>query len=975
MPSSQRCTACRLFATVLAAFVLLQEPAKGETDAPDPGGSESAEIFPLAEGKAFGFRGMFQLSDISAADYTSLIRTAGGNTARMNMTWWGLEPVRDVWAEQIWANYGTVYREFVAAGITPHFTIENAPPWARDLGAPQLCLDGDVCSYPPAQSELAEWKEFVVEVTTRFPLARIEIWNEPNFAGGWRSGPDPERYATLLASAYDAIKAANPSAQVISGGLGESIKPGGIALREFLDRAYAATPSIEDHMDALNFHTYPGPRLGENSEFAATMRDVREIRAKYGDTSTPLFVSETGYTTTGPIGVSQREQSGRLLRTVAKLMSMDDVSAVLVNSMIERPEHAPDEHERGFGLLNYSTDQPFRPKVAYCDLSRASGQDHAPCSPIARVDSGPQGIWNQPAAEFTFSAGEPASFRCSLDGEAFEPCSSPTRYEALTEGAHTFRVKGTDTAGRVDVEPDERSFEIDLQAPETSISGPSGPVASNVAKFQLSTPDSQATFECSMDGEAFESCSSPYLNDSLGEGIHEFRARAVDPSGNADPTPASSRFTVDTHTPQVNITGGPSGPTAESQPRFDFSANEPDVSFRCGFDSEIPGTNCTAATGFAPPLPLGHGPHTFLVMAIDAAGNRSEVLRQSFDVDLRGPVVSITGPADPINSRTAALTSSFSEPTSSVECRYDSAASFTPCSGQAEFASVSEGRHWFRVRATDQLGNLGPIAVHAWTVDTRAPDTSIHTEGSLEGIAELSGEIRSTESGSSFECDLDDRGFIPCGSAIDLSGLTAGPHRLEARAIDGAGNIDSTPAVISFSTINSTLIPPVVSTVPDLTSGAAISVDSITFVIEPDPSAEGAECRMNQLPWESCTGSVEFTGLAEGWHRFEARSTGGASNSSAISAFELEVDLTPPETQVVRAPKRVPRKSSATFAFTSSEEPVTYRCALDKKAFSKCGESHSFKRMSRGNHVLRVVAKDRAGLSDLTPARHRFRVR
>lgn len=286
---------------------------------------------------------------------------------------------------------------------------------------------------------------------------------------------------------------------------------------------------------------------------------------------------------------------------------------------------------------------------------------------------------------------------------------------------------------------------------------------------------------------------------------------------------------------------------------------------------------------------------------------------------------------------------------------------------------MSEGRHWFRVRATDQLGNVGPIAVHAWTVDTKAPDTSIHTESPLEGIAELSGEIRSTESGSSFECDLDDLGFAPCGSAIDLAGLTAGPHRLEARAIDTAGNTDSTPAVISFSIVDSTLSPPAISTVPELPTGAAIPVDSITFVIEPGLSAEGTECRMNQLPWEPCAGSVELTGLAEGWHRFEARSTGSASNSSTVAAFELEVDLTPPETRVVRAPKRL--RSSATFAFTSNEEPVTYRCALDKKAFSKCGESHVFKRMARGNHVLRVVAKDRAGLSDPTPARHRFRVR
>jgi hypothetical protein len=56
-------------------------------------------------------------------------------------------------------------------------------------------------------------------------------------------------------------------------------------------------------------------------------------------------------------------------------------------------------------------------------------------------------------ATFAFSAGEPATFRCSLDGAAWTRCASPIRYRRLLRGAHTFRVRAVDTAGNLDKTP------------------------------------------------------------------------------------------------------------------------------------------------------------------------------------------------------------------------------------------------------------------------------------------------------------------------------------------------------------------------------------------------------------------------------------------------------------------------------------------------------------------------------------------
>lgn len=53
----------------------------------------------------------------------------------------------------------------------------------------------------------------------------------------------------------------------------------------------------------------------------------------------------------------------------------------------------------------------------------------------------------------TFSASEPSSFACSLDGAAYTFCSSPETYDALESGWHTFAVRATDAAGNVDPTP------------------------------------------------------------------------------------------------------------------------------------------------------------------------------------------------------------------------------------------------------------------------------------------------------------------------------------------------------------------------------------------------------------------------------------------------------------------------------------------------------------------------------------------
>jgi hypothetical protein len=80
------------------------------------------------------------------------------------------------------------------------------------------------------------------------------------------------------------------------------------------------------------------------------------------------------------------------------------------------------------------------------------------------IDSGPSRTVQDTAAAFAFSANEPASFRCSLDGSPPAPCRSPQSYAGLGLGSHRFEVEASnrDRAGNLFVDREARSWTIEL---------------------------------------------------------------------------------------------------------------------------------------------------------------------------------------------------------------------------------------------------------------------------------------------------------------------------------------------------------------------------------------------------------------------------------------------------------------------------------------------------------------------------------
>ena len=61
-------------------------------------------------------------------------------------------------------------------------------------------------------------------------------------------------------------------------------------------------------------------------------------------------------------------------------------------------------------------------------------------------------------------------------------------------------------------------------------------------RFESSEPNS--TFRCRIDHKRFRRCRSPFTLKRLHPGVHTFRVKAVDATGNADRTPAKYRFRI-----------------------------------------------------------------------------------------------------------------------------------------------------------------------------------------------------------------------------------------------------------------------------------------------------------------------------------------------------------------------------------------------------------------------------------------------
>lgn len=283
-----------------------------------------------------GFNDSSYAHDEPIEEIVDLHARLGADVQRLGIPWRFVEPSP---GRLDWSISDRAHDEALLHGIKTVALVASAPRWAAPASTNPACRGtGDVtCQQPPARQHLPAFQRFVRELVQRYPgVVAVEVYNEPNLgAYNWQPQADPEYYTEVLRAAHTAVRAVRPSVAVISGGITSLPREpvaGAMDPQDFLRRMYAA--GARGAMDGIGIHPYPG---GQAPSAAMTLvQQVRALRNAAGDRKTPLWVTETGYTTTGPTAVSEQRQAELVPQVVKLLAAEADIESVIVHGFRDR---------------------------------------------------------------------------------------------------------------------------------------------------------------------------------------------------------------------------------------------------------------------------------------------------------------------------------------------------------------------------------------------------------------------------------------------------------------------------------------------------------------------------------------------------------------------------------------------------------------------------------------------------------------
>jgi hypothetical protein len=498
----------------------------------------------------------------------------------------------------------------------------------------------------------------------------------------------------------------------------------------------------------------------------------------------------------------------------------------------------------------------------------------------------------------------------------------------------------------------------DTAPPDTTIdTAPPATSYTNSATFGFSSTEAGSAFSCSLDGAGFTGCTSPKTYTGLADGSHTFQVRATDFSGNTDPTPASSTWTVDASNPTLTL------------------AADADAEV----DAATPDTNVGTATSIA----VDGSPNSEAYLRFPVTGVTGTVLEATLrvfatDGTLDGPAVYSAGSTwsetgitwNNRPARTSAALDDAAGVASGSWVEYDVTSAVTG-NGSHTFNFGPSSTDAMRFSSREAASNK-PQLVLIVRSDTAAPETVIDSGPSgVVGSGSASFGFSSSAAGSTFRCSLDGAAYVPCTSPQAYSGLVEGAHSFGVYAVDADGNADATPASRTWTVDTAAPAAPVIVGPADgstngtgtvIVSGTAEPVSTVAVF-------EGTSQRGTAVADADGSWTLTLTGVGDGSHTYTARATDAAGNTSPASAgVTVTVDTAPPDTSIDSGPSGTVASGSASFGFSSSAAGSTFRCSLDGAAFEACTSPRVYSGLGEGGHSFAVYATDALGHVDPTPA-------
>ena len=230
-----------------------------------------------------------------------LVQDMGFGWVKQTFAWRDIETIEK--GQYDWWRPDYIVQAVQDAGLKLLVRIDRQPFWAQPPGTPPME------NMPPAN--LQDFADFCGTLADRYHgrIAAYQVWNEPNLSREWgNQSPDPAAYTALLRGCYEAIKAVDPQAIVISAGMAPTGTEPPIAMpdTDFLQGMYDA--GAAPYFDVLGVNA-PGykaapevsPAEGEQvygHRFFVFRRveDMRAIMVGNGDAGKQVAILEMGWT-------------------------------------------------------------------------------------------------------------------------------------------------------------------------------------------------------------------------------------------------------------------------------------------------------------------------------------------------------------------------------------------------------------------------------------------------------------------------------------------------------------------------------------------------------------------------------------------------------------------------------------------------------------------------------------------------------
>ncbi len=293
----------------MAALAGLSLAAAGtgcDSTSDDPAPGEPAPVPADLPAASEAFYGVATQAPLSDGDLDRMAE-GGIGTLRSFFAWQALDPTPAP-GDLDWAGPDAMIAGAAKRGIAVFPYLFSTPDWVSRIDAPDCDPASCPIVAPRSPRTLAAWREFAAAAVARYgpggefwrenpelpesPVRTWQIWNEQNSPSAYAPAPSVEDYAELLRVASEAIRARDPGASIVVGGMfGTPFKgqPPALTAADFLRRLYAV-PEITETFDAVAAHPYAAHVTGVDEQVSAVHDEV--LRAA---DDAKVWITEVGW--------------------------------------------------------------------------------------------------------------------------------------------------------------------------------------------------------------------------------------------------------------------------------------------------------------------------------------------------------------------------------------------------------------------------------------------------------------------------------------------------------------------------------------------------------------------------------------------------------------------------------------------------------------------------------------------------------